>query len=174
MKTYDLVSKINHWSIAIAFIGMLSAGLVLEYAELSKPNYFMLLKYHKATGVVLLIWAVWRVGYRLRQGFINAQSGTPKWQHISSQAVHYLLLIATITMPVSGLAMALYSGFPTDIFGLFTISPLGKIETVSALARDIHKWSAYSLIILIVLHVSAALKHHFINKDNTIIRMLKG
>ena len=174
MKTYDLVSRINHWSIAITFIMMLAAGLFLEYAHLSKSDYFTLLKYHKATGVILLAWAIWRVAYRLRQGFIKAQPETPKWQHSSAQVVHYLLLLAIIIMPVSGLVMALFSGFPTDIFGLFTLSPVGKIEAISSLSRDIHKWSAYLLIALIFMHISAALKHHFINKDSTLTRMIKG
>ncbi len=174
MKKYDLLSRLNHWSVAIAFIGMLIAGLVLEYAELSKPNYFTLLTYHKAVGVILMISALWRVGYRMHQGFTVARPEIPKWQHKASQVVHYLLLVAVIILPVSGLAMATFSGFPTDVFGLFTTPSLDKSEAISSSLREIHKWSAYSLIVLIAVHVSAALKNHFINKDNTLVRMIKG
>lgn len=174
MKTYDRLSRINHWSIAILFIAMLIVGVILEYSQLSKADYFSLLKLHKATGVLLFFWGLWRIGYRLIQGFAKPVSVMDRWQQIALKATHYLLLLAVVTMPTSGLLMALFSGYPTEVFGLITIPSGEKIESITMIARSAHKWMAYVFIVALFFHISASLKHHFINRDQTLTRMITG
>lgn len=174
MKTYNKLSRLNHWSVGFLFITMLIVGLILEYAQLSKADSFTLLKFHKATGVLLFLWGLWRVGYRLIQGFAKPVSIVAKWQQVASKAVHYLLLLAVVMMPLSGLVMALFSGYPTEVFGLITIPSIDKIESITMTARSVHKWVAYVFIAALILHIGAALKHHFIDHDQTLIRMITG
>lgn len=174
MKIYNKLSRLNHWSVAIFFMVMLIAGLTLEYGGLSKADNFTLLKFHKAMGVLLFLWGLWRVGYRLVQGFAEPVSIVERWQQIASKAIHNLLLLAVVMMPVSGLVMALFSGYPTDVFGLVTIPSIEKIDSISMFARSVHKWVAYVFITALFLHIGAALKHHFINRDQTLTRMIFG
>lgn len=174
MKTYDRLSRLNHWSVALLFVAMLIAGLTLEYGSLPKTYNLALLTAHKATGVLLLLWVIWRVIYRLIQGFAAPASAMPRWQEVAATSVHYLLLISILAMPLSGLTMSLYSGKPTDVFGLFSIPPIDKIEAAAIAARIIHKWVAYGFIAVLFLHIAGALKHHFYDKDQTLRRMVSG
>lgn len=174
METYNFLSRLNHWLIATLFILMLGAGLTLEYGGLEGPVKLTLLKLHKATGVLLLLFGIWRVGYRLRQGFALPVSNLPKWQIGVSKLVHYLLLCGIIFMPISGIVMALYSGRAIDMFGLVQIPAIGESKDIVATARAVHKWVAYIFIAAIFAHIAGALKHHFIDKDRTLVRMIKG
>lgn len=174
MKTYDFISRFNHWTVAIAFIGMLCVGLALEYLNLDQALKITLLKAHKATGVLLLLYGAWRVGYRIKQGFALPVSSLPAWQEKASKAVHVILLAGVILMPLSGLIMSLYSGRAIDIFGLVQIPPIGESKDIASFARAAHKWIAYSFIAAILAHIGAALKHHFFDKDQTLVRMIKG
>lgn len=174
MKTYNAISRINHWGVAIAFLGMLSVGLTLAYIELPKPTYFWLLGLHKAVGTLLLVWGIYRVAYRIHQGFPEPASSLNKWEAMLSNAIHRILLLAVVGMPLSGLVMALFSGFPTDVFGLFTIPSFDKVEAVTDSARAVHKWMAYLLLASLVAHLAGAIKHHFINRDATLVRMVTG
>ena len=91
-----------------------------------------------------------------------------------SNAIHRILLLAVVGMPLSGLVMALFSGFPTDVFGLFTNPSFDKVEAVTDSARAVHKWMAYLLLASLVAHLAGAIKHHFINRDATLVRMVTG
>lgn len=174
MTTYNRISRFNHWTVAILFLAMLGVGLILEYIELAQPDYIRLITLHKATGVLLLVWAVWRVGYRLKQGFAAPVAPIPAWQERASVAIHRILLLCIILMPLSGLIMAVFSGRPTDVFGLFTIPAIDKVDAIAGTARAVHKWVAYGFIAALALRIGAALKHHLIDKDDTLRRMMTG
>lgn len=174
MKTYDTVSRINHWIIAVAYIFMLCFGFYLAYGGLPLPEKLPMINNHKAVGVILLFAGLWRVLYRIKQGFAAPAAPLPAWQEIASKASHWVLLACIILMPVSGLIMALYSGFPTSLFGLLTIPPIDKVEALSGAARIAHKVIAYTFAATLALHIAAAIKHHFIDKDRTLSRMIKG
>jgi len=172
MTSYNRLSRFNHWSVALLVLAMLAAGLYLEYRDLPFQDKLPLLNIHKAVGVLLFFWILWRVGYRAFQGFTDPPSTHPKWQVTAAKLVHQVLLITLVLMPLSGLIMALYSGRPTDVFGFFSIPAIDKVELISTLARAVHKWTAYTMILALVMHIGAALKHYLIDKDQTLQRML--
>ncbi|MEX0303289.1 MAG: cytochrome b [Leisingera sp.] len=174
MTTYNLVSRINHWLFAILFMGMLGYGFYLAYGGLELPQKLPLIGTHKSIGVVVLLLALWRVGYRILQGFAKPVADMPKAQEIASKVSHIILLAGIIAVPVSGLVLALYSGFPTDVFGLFTIPAIDKVDWLVGAARSAYKIAAYLVTITLVLHVAAALKHHLIDQDRALIRMICG
>ncbi len=174
MTTYDRISRFNHWIAAVLFIAMLGFGFYLAYGGLAMPEKLPLIGRHKAMGVMLLVWGIWRVGYRVRQGFAEPAAVLPSWQEAASKVSHIVLLGSVVLMPISGLVMALFSGFPTDVFGLVTIPAIDKVESISGTARMAHKYIAYAFTLTLGLHIAAALKHHFINRDRTLARMLKG
>lgn len=168
---FGAMSIINHWVIAVLIIGMLGFGLYLD-ALGQGPEQRALLQIHKAIGVIVLVLVVWRVLWRLSNGFPDDVAQMPAWQATAAKAVHYGLLTAIVLMPVSGYVTSTTGGHAVSMFGLFTLPALPENETVSAAAADIHAVVAYCLMGLITVHVLAALKHHVIDRDPTLLRMI--
>lgn len=169
---YGLVSRLNHWLVAVVFIGMLCFGFFLSYGGLTPEVRRALMPVHKSIGTLFLVYASWRVLWRLIQGFPKDISATPPWQHCLARVVHWLLLISVVSMPLSGVVMSLYGGRSIDVFGWFTLPAQAKTHLVSRLAHEIHEIAPLFIVALVLLHISAALKHHFLDKDNTLRRML--
>lgn len=174
MTTYNLVSRINHWVLAILFMGMLGFGFYLAYGGLEVPQKLPLIGTHKAIGVIVLLLALWRVGYRVLQGFAEPVADMPKAQEVASKTSHIVLLSGIIAMPLPGLVLALYSGFPTDVFGIFTLPAVDKVDRITAGARTVHRIAAYLITVTLALHIAAALKHDVIDRDRTLTRMIRG
>jgi cytochrome b561 len=173
-QTYDLISRINHWIIAFAMIGMVSFGLYLALGGLPREARGPLIDIHKAIGVLVLIFGIWRVGLRLVRGFPRPASRMPSWQETASKAAHWALLASVIIMPVSGIVSSIFRGRAIDVFGLFTIPAQAENAGLAGLAGQIHEFVGFGLAVLITIHVVAALKHHFFDKDATLTRMLTG
>lgn len=83
--TYGTTSRINHWIIAIAMIGMPGLGLYLEFGGLGREAKGPLRNIHKAVGVLVLLFGAWRVAWRLLKGFPAAASSVPAWQEMASR-----------------------------------------------------------------------------------------
>jgi cytochrome b561 len=118
--TFDAISRFNHWIVAIAMIGMLGFGLYLENIDLARSVKGPLIGLHKSMGVLILIYGIWRVGYRLRQGFPEALGHAPAWQEIAAKTVHWTLLAGVIIMPLSGLVMSVFGGRPVNVFDILS------------------------------------------------------
>lgn len=169
---YDAMSRFNHWIVAVVMIGMLGFGLFLENAELSREARGSLMGIHKAIGSVFLVFALWRVGYRVSQGFPMPIAAMPKWQDIASKIVHWALLAGVLLMPISGLMMSLFGGRSVDVFGILTIPAFEKNETLGGIGHVAHGLGANILLAVIAIHILAAFKHHIIDKDLTLARMV--
>lgn len=159
-----------HWLLAIAMIGMLAFGLILEDMPRGESKS-ALIWWHKGFGVAILVFALWRFGWRLVEGFPRPLSHAPAWQERVASVTHWLLLLGTIFMPVSGVMMSLGSGRSIDVFGLFVIPAIGKIEWMDQVGHVVHGLGSKLLIAAIVLHVAGALKHQIVDKDGTLARM---
>ncbi|MCY6379139.1 cytochrome b [Hoeflea prorocentri] len=171
---YDLVSRFNHWIVAFAMIGMLAFGIYIDDFVPRGPQAGALLQTHKALGVLVLAYGLWRVGWRLARGFLDSAARMPAWQEILSKITHWVLIAGIILMPLSGMTTSLFGGHDINIFGLFTIPGFTENKTVSDLAGDAHGTIANILIAFIVLHIAGALKHHVIDRDTTLVRMTTG
>lgn len=171
-NSYGGVSKLNHWLIGLLIIGMLASGLIIE--DMPKgPEKFALLGLHKSFGFTVLVLASWRILWRLRMGFPKAAEGMQKWEVAAGHAVHGFLMLFGVIMPVAGLLMGAAAGYPTAVFGLFTIPAFAeKNALIGTIAGFTHSVGGKLFIALIILHILAGLKHHFINKDNTLRRMI--
>ncbi|RKF20000.1 cytochrome b [Alginatibacterium sediminis] len=160
-----------HWLTALTFLAVLGMGLYISDLPRT-PEKFELLAIHKSLGLLVLVVAAVRVVWRLKEGKLSALSALPRWQEISASAVHGLLLVATLLMPVSGLIMNIAGGRATEFFGLVLLSGGEKSETLASIGSWIHHSSINVIIAVLVLHVLAALKHQFVDKDGMISRML--
>ncbi|WP_200832594.1 cytochrome b [Candidatus Halocynthiibacter alkanivorans] len=169
---YDLVSRVNHWALALLIVGMLVFGFyVFEFVPRG-PGKGALIGLHKSIGFVILVLGIWRVGWRLAQGFKRDTGTSPLWQHRVARAAHVLLLAGVIIMPLSGITGAYFSGRVTSVFGLFSLPVGEKTESLAEIAYGAHVIAAYSISFVLILHVAGALKHHFIDRDATLKRML--
>lgn len=160
-----------HWLIAVAMIGSLAFGLYLEDLPRS-PDKGALIGIHKSVGVLILLFAFYRVLHRLRNKLPQPLTASPRWQHRAANAAHILLLIGTVLMPVSGITMSIGGGHPVGVFGLQLIAGGEGNELIKDIGRTAHGLGGKLLILVIVIHVVGTLKHHFIDKDGVLKRML--
>ena len=160
-----------HWLIGLAMIGMLAFGLYLEDYPRG-IDYERLVAWHGAIGVVVLVAGVLRLGWRLIEG-MPVPIGTPlPWQAMLAKAVHWFLIAAVILMPVTGLMMSIGHGRVIDVFGLLIIGPYAPNHDLAGLGSSLHGKLGKIVILSLFLHVGAALKHHVIDRDGTLKRML--
>ncbi|MFC5077748.1 hypothetical protein VTH8203_02256 [Vibrio thalassae] len=160
-----------HWLTAIFFIVTLIIGLYLSDMA-NSPDKNELRNLHKSLGVLVMIAASIRLVWRLKEGMINAVNSLPAWQANSAHFVHWFLLVATIMMPLSGITMSIGGGRSVELFGLVVISARDKIEWLQQVSSTVHFSSVNIVIAILVLHVVAAIKHQFVDKDGTLSRML--
>lgn len=168
-----------HWIIAAAVIGMLAFGLYLE--DLPRgPEKSALIGIHKSIGLTILVLAAVRLGWRLINGIPQPVGRYSSIERRLAKAVHWLLLLGTLLMPISGILMSLSGGYGLAVFGL-EIVPVWRgtpgfeaNEALGEIADVVHAVGGKVLIAAIVLHFAGALKHHLIDKDATLRRMLGG
>lgn len=172
--TYDAISRLNHWIIAAAIVGMLCFGLYLGYGGLANEAKGPLISIHKSIGVLVLIFGLWRVIWRVVQGFPTGVSGMPRWQEKAARAAHWALLAGIMIMPLSGTMSSIYGGRAIEVFGWFTIPAQAEVSWLSNLGGVVHNYVGIGLSVLVVLHLAAALKHHFVDRDSTLVRMVSG
>ncbi|MGI9507324.1 MAG: cytochrome b [Geminicoccaceae bacterium] len=173
-QTYDLTSRVNHWIIAAVIIGMLGLGLFLEYGGLEREAKRPLIDIHKSIGVLVLAFGLWRVLWRVFQGFPPIASTMPAWQETASKTIHWLLLAGILVMSVSGVLSSIFRGRAVDVFGWFTIPAQTELPWLASLASSTHDVVGKALAVIVIIHVAAALKHHIQDADPTLRRMLTG
>jgi len=137
------------------------------------PFKLRLYSWHKWAGVtaflLLLVRLLWRVGHRPP----DLPAAMPAWQRLSAHAVHDLLYLLMVAVPLTGWLMSSAKGFQTVYFGLLPIPDLlAKNRELGNLLAAIHRWLNYLMLALVTSHTAAALKHHLIDRDDILMRML--
>ena len=171
---YGAISRLNHWITAALFLGALGLGLFMTYGGLPREAIAPLMQWHKFLGVLVLVYGLWRVVWRARQGFPAPAARMPRWQERAAALVHAGLLTAILAMPVSGILMTLAGGRALAIWDVTLLPSAGKIEWLHTTAEAIHETAPPILLLLLALHIGAALKHHVIDRDTTLRRMITG
>lgn len=175
MTTYGLVDRFNHWLAALLFVAIACAGWALYFDSFDQATAGTVRDLHKAFGTLIGVFAIWRVGARMVRGFPPPVEGSSTALAGLARTIHYILLAGVLIMPASGLAKSLFAGRPVDLFGLVTLgSPDIKNGAYAELASTIHFIAAVAVSLAVCLHVLAALKHHFLDRDQTLVRMLRG
>lgn len=162
-----------HWLIALAIIAMFVFGLYMTGLSYYDPWYHKAPALHKSFGIVILLLLLIRLGWRLANPVpAPLASHTPLEQRAAS-AVHTLLYLLLFALIISGYLISTAKGKPIEVFDLFQLPALfDPIEHQEDIAGTIHLVIAIIVMILAGLHALAALKHHFIDKDATLLRML--
>ena len=170
-SSYGLISRANHWISAFVFIGLIALGIYMHELE-DSPEKFQLYDLHKSLGVGLFLLMILRLMW-LKVNPNPAQLSKNKFENVLGHAVKGILYLAMIMLPISGWLMSNSAGYDVSFFSLFTLPNLvGENETIHEIAEAIHGTMGPLMIIVILLHVAGALKHHFVYKDETLLRML--
>lgn len=174
-KKFGIITKFLHWSIAgLVFLQFaLAYWVIYVLPEKSPLAGFLIGSLHKPLGILLLILALLAIIWKL----INTRPIFPinmlAWEKTLAKLVHGLLYLCLIIMPISGIIMSITGGRPPNFFGLFQFPMLmAENKELSNFFFIIHQFTSFFLLGLICLHILAALKHHFINKDEVLKRML--
>ncbi|BAN35968.1 cytochrome B561 [Sulfuricella denitrificans skB26] len=161
-----------HWLIAFLIFAAFPIGLYMSDLELS-PLKLQLISYHKWLGVTIFLLAVARLAWRAKHTPPPLPETMLAWQRTATHAVHHLLYLLIIAIPLSGWLMSSAKGFQTVYFGVLPLPDLiGKDKALGDILKEVHELLNYGMLGLVIAHVGAALKHHFIDRDGILARML--
>lgn len=167
---YGIVAIIMHWLLAILLFALLMLGLYMVELPISLEK-LKLYGWHKEFGILALILVMARLGWRLANR--TPALKLPWWEKWAARTVHWAFYGFMFALPISGWLITSAAGLPVSFFGLFVLPDLIPANAQwMKIFQETHEWLAYGLIAIIFLHVGAALKHHFINKDDILRRML--
>jgi len=171
--SYGWISIGIHWLMAIAIIYMFGLGLYMVELTYYDAWYRGSLDLHKSLGMVLLALLLFRRIWQALNTTPNALTAA-KWQQVSATIMHHGLYMIMLFLMVSGYLISTADGRAIIVFDLIHIPALPwSINHQEDIAGDIHALLAWLLISMVVLHAFAAIKHHFIDKDRSLVRMLK-
>jgi len=170
---YSGVSKTLHWLIALLAFSQLAMG---KFFEVEADEADGLFGWHTAFGLLVLALMVVRLGWRLTHTVPELPRNTPGWQHIAARATHIAFYVLLIALPVSGWLLTSVEGDAVSFFGLFSVPPLPAPggEASEDLIEETHELLGNVLLVLAGIHVLAGLKHHYIDRDDVLRRMMPG
>ena len=161
-----------HWILAALIIFNLAYGLYTVDLPLS-PQKLTLFSYHKWVGITVLAIAAGRLLWRLGHPPPPLPDTMKPWEKRLAHASHTLLYVLFFAAPLTGWLFSSAAGFQTVYLGVLPIPDLlAKNKELADVLKVMHHWINYTMAAVIVLHVAAALKHHFIDRDDVLTRML--
>ncbi|PKG85810.1 cytochrome B [Colwellia sp. 75C3] len=174
-NVYGLITIIFHWLMAISIFSLFGLGLYMVELTYYDAWYKGSLDLHKNIGMTLFVALMLRIVWRAVN--ITPKSADESASTIEVKAAHYAHLALYGLMAIlmfSGYLISTADGRAIDVFGLISIPALPiSFANQEDIVGNIHEILAWTLILLSAGHALAALKHHFINKNNTLVRMLK-
>ena len=176
---YSYVAITLHWAIAVLILGQIAGGLYMHNLPNDAAAKFDLYQLHKSFGVCVLVLSLARLGWRLINPAPALPQSMPGWQRFLARSVHWGFYVLIIATPLVGWAMVSVSpkDIPTLWFGLATVPHLPIVEAFAdraaaeELFAETHKLLALSILALLALHVTAAVKHAFIDRDGVVASM---
>lgn len=163
-----------HWLIALALLAIFGIGLYMHELPLS-PAKLKLYSWHKWAGVTVFMLVAVRLGWRLTHPAPALPAAMPAAERLLAGAVHVLLYLLMFAIPLSGWLMSSAKGFQTVWFGLLPLPDLvPKDAALGDSLQALHFVLNMVLAGLVVAHAAAALKHHFVDRDDVLTRMLPG
>ena len=174
---YGPVSISFHWAIAALFLGQILLGFSMERVN-SMALQFELIQWHKSFGFLILALATLRLCWRIASGTPVPVASLGGFERKAAALVQGALLALTLIVPLAGWALASTStlGVPSFVFYLVIVPhlPLAPSAAAEAFWRETHQLLAYATLLLVAGHAAAALRHHFLLRDDVLSRMLPG
>ena len=169
---YSRTAIALHWLAGVAIIATFSFGLYMVDLPFS-PARIRQYNWHKWAGIAILALSALRLLWRLRHAPPPLPSAMPAWQRRVSHATHHLMYLLFFAVPLAGWAYSSAAGFSVVWFGVLPLPDwVPRDAGLAELLKPVHRGLAYALGALVVLHVAAALKHQFVDRDGLLSRML--
>jgi len=169
---YTGTAKVLHWLMALLIIGLFALGQYMSDLSMS-PRKLLLYSWHKWVGVTVFFLLLVRIGWRVTHQPPALPEQMSKLQRLASHIGHALLYLLMLAIPISGWLMSSAKGYQTVWFGMLPIPDmLGKDKQLGDALAELHGALNGLLMLIVVVHVLAALKHHFIDRDPVLRRML--
>lgn len=174
-ERYGSVAIVLHWLMAALLVALVALGLYM----VSLPDVgfdtkkIRLILYHKELGMLALVLVIARFVWRLTNVLPQLVETLPDWQQFVARFVHLSFYGLMFALPITGWLMSSAAGIPVSLLGTFALPDLVPYDDyLFKRFIEIHKWLGYALIVLIFIHAGAALRHHFLFKDDTLRKML--
>lgn len=165
-------AKLFHWLMAALILAQIALGLTAASWRLS-PTKLNLFFWHKSTGMLILALLALRLLWRLANRTPELPAGMPAWERAAARASHGLLYALMLALPITGWVVSSASNVP---FRIFFLIPLPAIvapdKAVADLFALVHRGLFATLALVLVAHIVAALRHHFVKRNTVLIRML--
>ncbi len=169
---YTKIAITLHWLVALLIFSAFPLGLYMSDLKFS-PLKLQLYSYHKWIGVTIFLLFIARLLWRITNKPPELPESIVAWQRRAAHAVHHLLYTLLFLIPVTGWLMSSAKGVPVMYLGLVQLPDLlGKDKALGNLLETTHSVLNYLLLALVIMHIAAALKHHLIEKDETLTRMM--
>ena len=172
LQRYTGLAIALHWLIAVAILGTFLLGQYMTNLQLS-PGKLKLYSYHKWIGVTIFLLVLFRIAWRLAHRPPLPPASMPAWQHSAASIAHFFLYALTLAIPVSGWLMSSASGFQVVYFGVIPIPDLlAKSKDAAQQLKQLHEALNWLMVLVVAMHIAAALKHHLMDRDDVLRRML--
>lgn len=178
-RGYHGVAICLHWVIAIMILGMLVVGTYMVGLDDSDPLRYSLTQWHKSFGIIALLLIVWRVIWRLTHSAPALPDHLRPWEKLASGLIHAALYLLILTIPLSGWIMVSASPLelPTLLFDRIHwphLPPFDRLpdkKEIALLFGEVHQVAGYLLMLLLLAHIGAALRHRYVLHDEVMQRM---
>jgi cytochrome b561 len=168
---YTTVAIALHWVLALMIIGSFCVGVYMADLPFSMTR-LKLFNYHKWAGITILFLSalrlLWRLTHRPPAGL-----PMPRWQRLAANAAHWALYAMFFAVPLMGWAYSSSAGFPVVVFGVWPLPDfVSPDKALAETLKALHGQLAFALAVVVLLHVAGAIRHHFIDRDGLLWRML--
>ena len=173
MEKYLPSQRLLHWISALLILGLFALGVWMRSLSYYDSWYQTAPIWHKEIGILTAILIVIRFFWRLKNSPPPPLASHKSWEIKAAHLAHGFMYLLIMVIIISGYLIATADNRGIDVFGIFEVPAIiTAFDNQEDVAGFIHEWVAYGLIALVVIHVAGALKHHFIDKDSTLKRML--
>ena len=172
--TWGVAARAFHWLIAALVLVQFAIGTVAEEMKLT-PAKLDLFVWHKSIGVTVFVLAVLRLAWRLGNPPPEPPDGTPGWEQRLAAVAHWALYALIFAVPLSGWWVSDASRVPFKAFFLVPMPDfIATDRTLQEAAAEVHEVLTMTLLVVVIVHVAAALRHHCLLHDDVLRRMLTG
>ena len=172
-ERFGAISILIHWVMAVGIVGVFALGWYMVDLSYFDKWYNSSLSLHKAFGMVVLALALLKLGWMIYSPTPQLADNLSRRQRLAAKFIHHLLLAMMFLIPLTGYLISTSAGGTISMFGWFDLPALIAVDDQSRqLAVEYHFYLAYGTAVVVLGHIGAALKHQFINRDGTLLRML--
>ena len=179
---YTRIAMLFHWTMALGILSLIVMGLAMTQLTITPMLQFKLYQLHKSIGITVLFAAVLRILWRLAHRPPPAPVSLARVERNAAEGMHRLLYVFMFAMPLTGWAVVSVSPYniPTVLYGLIPwphlpiLSTLPDKASADAILSNVHAYGGWILMALLAVHAGAALRHHFVLRDEVLVRMLPG